>query len=401
MNADDLQARLAQQPDLVPYLARIVRHAATTERLPRRIVLGLTTGSSDRLDRLNRLLSGRCLVERGKVILALSEPLRAAALWRPFVEAIGYAPRPDSAAQAAALARETAKRLRLLHPDERPLVDALVATGVLRRFIGADRGRADISLKLFAAYRRLRDTPGLSLSQLGSDCFNDSKALRGGAWLAQLDRMLRLACDQPDLPPAALHAHCGLIDNPYTSHAIVFAPFSFHAGAAGRFDFPRALFAAGQAAVLPWETIQRIERIELDAPPRLVTSENAAPFLDWVRAGVPALYTEGYPNSAVRVLLRHFAAAGATAEHAGDSDLDGYRIAAQIGQSIPVAGLLPRGGVAHLPHKPLNEVQRERIECFIARHPDFTYLAELRHTLAHGWVEQETSGVELPGKAGT
>ena len=392
MNTDVLQARLARQPDLVPYLARIVRHAATTERLPRRIVLGLTTGSSDRLDRLNRLLSGRCVVEHGKYILSLSEPLRAVGLWQPFVEVIGYERRPDSAAQAAALARETAKRLRLLHPDERSLVDALETAGVLRRFIGTDRDRADVSLKLFAAYRRLRDTPGLTLSQLGSDCFNDSKALRGGARLAQLERILRLAHDQADLPAAALHAHCGLIDNPYASHAIVFAPFSFHTAATGGLDFPRALFAAGQAVVLPWETIQRIERIEIDAPLRLVTSENAAPFLDWVRAGVPALYTEGYPNSAVRGLLRHFAAAGATAEHAGDSDLDGYRIAAQVGQSLPVAGLLPRGGVAHLPHKPLTEAQRERIERFLARHPDFPYLAELHHTLAYGWVEQETAG---------
>ena len=48
--------------------------------------------------------------------------------------------------------------------------------------------------------------------------------------------------------------------------------------------------------------------------------------------------------------------------------------------------------MAHLPHKPLTEAQRERIERFLARHPDFPYLAELHHTLAYGWVEQETAG---------
>ena len=392
MNSDDLKARLAQQPDLVPYLKRIVRHAATAERLPPRIVLGADVGSSDLFERLNRLLSGRCRIEKGKYILRLAEPLRAAGLWQPFVEAIGYMPRPDNAAQAAALARDAAKRLRLLHPGERALVDALEESGVLRAFIGTDRDREDDALKLFDACLRLRDAPGITLSQLGSDCFNDSKALRGGALRGQLERMLQVVFDQPDLSSAELLAHCGVIDNPYTSHAIVFAPFTFHMGAAGAFDFPRALFAAGQAAVLPWETIQRIGRITLDAPLRLVTSENAAPFLDWVRAGVPAVYTEGYPNGAVRGLLRHFAAAGATAEHAGDSDLDGYRIAEQIGRSIPVTGLLPRGGVAHLPHKPLDEAQRARIENYIARHPGFPYLEELRHTLAHGWVEQETAG---------
>ncbi|MDX9861971.1 MAG: hypothetical protein RBS99_13755, partial [Rhodospirillales bacterium] len=150
MNADDLRARLARQPDLLPYLARIVRHAATTGRLPRRIILGAEVTSGDVFDRLNRLLSGRCVVEHGKYILSLPEPLRDAALWRPFVEVIGFAPRADPAAQAAALVRDTAKRLRLLHPDERLLIDALEAGGVLRQFIGADRCRADASLMLFA-----------------------------------------------------------------------------------------------------------------------------------------------------------------------------------------------------------------------------------------------------------
>jgi hypothetical protein len=119
-----------------------------------------------------------------------------------------------------------------------------------------------------------------------------------------------------------------------------------------------------------------------------VTSENAAPFYRLAEQKTPSLYTEGYPNLAVKTLLRHFAAAGLTAQHWGDTDLDGYRIAEQIARCIAMTFY---AAPPHAPITPLSldNQQRQRLTAFIARHPDFPYLQQLHHTLLNGWIEQE------------
>jgi hypothetical protein len=393
MTAADIRAKLAGAPEALPFLRRIVRHAVSGGALPPRIVLGEDPQDPALSALLNRILSGRCASGNGKLVLNLPDTMRTASYWRPLVEAVGAGThKPDIAGQAAALAADTVKRLRLLFPDERPLIDALEADGAIRGFTGADRGKAAAYLKVFSAYRALRGgDAGITLSQLGSDVFNDSKALRGGPLLAQLDKILRLAFDQPDLPAAELRAACGIIDNPYTSHAVVFAPFVFATHDGLVYDFPRRLFDAEQAAVLPWETVRRIRRIDAAPGLKLVTSENAAPFHTLVARGIPALYTEGYPNTAVRALLRRFAEAGARAEHFGDTDLDGYRIAEQVSRVIPLDGLFRHDRLAALPCKPLDAAQRDRLGTFIDRHPGFRFLDALRHTLSRGWAEQEAS----------
>lgn len=361
MTAAEIKGLLSQNPDAVRFLKKIVRHAVVDEVMPRKIILGPDLDDKSLFNLLNRVLSGCCFSENGKYTAKLRDEMRSSSYWDPLVEAIGYEPKTDTAAIASALSSETVKRLKILFPDERKVISDLAETGMIRSYVGADKDRSAQYLKVFKAFVKLRHETCTTLSQLGSDVFNDSKALRSGAALSQLDKILRTAYDLPDLSVSELHANCGIVDNPYTSHVVVFAPFRFTTGDGISYDYPHRLFQAGQAAVLPWETVQRIRDIQTDHALTLITSENAAPFLALVKTSSPTLYTEGYPNGAVRVLLHHFDKAGAHAVHSGDTDLDGYRIAEQISRFITFDGLYHEDSVTTLPHKPLSDAPIFRI----------------------------------------
>ncbi len=389
MTAEEIKNRIAETPDAVPFLKRIVQHARSRDLLPKRIILGQESNDTAIFRLLNWVLSGRCLIENGKYVVTLPESMRPATYWRPLVEAIGIEEKPDTTALATALESDTIKRLKLIFHREKEFIESLGRDGTIQKFVGTDKDKATQYLKVFEAYATLKMQDCTTLSQLGSTIFNDSKALRAGSLLSQLDKLLRTAYDHPDTSTAELHASCGIIDNPYTSHVIVFAPFSYVTGDGVEYDHPKKLFENGQATVLPWETVQRIREVKSAAPLKLITSENAAPFLRLVREGITSLYTEGYPNTSVRVLLRRFSDTGASVEHFGDTDLDGYRIAEQISRIIRLDGLYNSCRVPTLPHKELTEQQKQRLSAFIKQHPDFCFISELRHTLECGWVEQE------------
>lgn len=391
MTTDEIKARISESPEALQFLRRIVRYAKSDERLPPRIVLGDDSGDQALLALVNRILSGRCFSEKGKYIVKLPDDMRSPAYWRPLVEAIGNEEKPDIGAVTARLASDTVKRLKIMFHGKNDLINCLSEDGTIRKFIGTDQDKASQYLKVFGAYEALNREECTTLSQLGSDVFNDSKALRSGARLAQLDKILRTAYDQPDISTADLHDICGIVDNPYTSHVIVFAPFTFVSDEGVEYDHPKTLFEHGQATVLPWETVKRICTIKSLEPLKLITSENAAPFLKLVIQGTPSLYTEGYPNTSVRVLLQRIGEAEGSVEHFGDTDLDGYRIAEQISRVIKFEGLYNAGRVSTLPHKELTETQKKRLSTFIEQHPDFRFIDELRHTLEGGWVEQESS----------
>lgn len=143
------------------------------------------------------------------------------------------------------------------------------------------------------------------------------------------------------------------------------------------------------------EYVLSIVRIEwLGETKAIATSENAAPLLRFVEARRPVLYTEGYPNSAVQALLACFAEQGLVAEHWGDADLDGLRIAALVQGNLPgsrvvAANILadPNGltGIA------LTDAQRRRLERFIEQNPTCPYMESLKHIQVRGcWYEQES-----------
>lgn len=373
---------------LRPFLVRMAKRAVKGEGVPASFsVPGLDYAAQGALERLLGVALRR--TGDGRVCGRFPETWREPAAWREVALALGVAP-------PAAESLDTFwARLALLAPTAQSFIKCLSMTTEVTRFVRPVGNRAAWQ-KLFLGVVRDLCAGGAeptTLSQLGSRWLNDSKALRTGALRHQLALMLTvlIGCDVDE---RTLFATYGIFDNPYTSFATFFAPVSFTTADGATFDFPRRLFAAGQACVLASETVSRIKTLTWHGASRvLTTSENAAPFAQYVASRVPALYTEGYPNYAVQRLLSFLGEAGVAAEHAGDADFDGFRIAGMVGKCLPVTRVVA-AEVVRNPHGvagiPLTDEQRRRAESFLTGFPSFPYAAEIRKLLARGcWYEQE------------
>ncbi len=391
MTPADWQERLDRCPDMRPWLLRAVRHAVSDKPIPATLTLGDVP--TDRAVRraLEEIFPG-CREVNGRLKAKLDPVLRDRQLWLPLAERLKLLPQPPCSAPTPAERRDqTLRKLSLLFPQEQALLSALRDSEPVRHFFRNAASAADDVIALVKALLYLRQSPaGITLSELGAKFFNDSKALRDGARRQQFEHLLRLDAGDEQSDSAALLNASGVIENPYTTHAVVFAPFAYHTQDGAWLDWPLRLWQRNEAAILSWRTVRTIESLRFEEPcPVIVTSENAAPFHRLVEGRRAALYTEGYPNAAVKALLARCSQAGLSALHWGDTDLDGYRIADQIARCLPTALHVPSplgGRPLRLTHD-----QNRRLAQFIDTHPDFPYLAELQHTLLCGWLEQEQS----------
>jgi hypothetical protein len=236
----------------------------------------------------------------------------------------------------------------------------------------------------------------VGLAELGARCYGNSKALRAAetrrflaAGLAALEGI-----DEAAFEPTDILRRFGVCDNPTALKVTVFGPLRLRKR--GRWlDWVAELHALGEAATLSLGNLDGVEAVDLpgDATP-VHTCENETPFCRLVRERFQGtlVYTEGYPNSAVRRLLE-LLLPGVGLRHWGDSDLDGLRIAALLGDTRPVQ--LWRCSLPDLErHRaalvPLTAQQDRRARQWLENQPGFRFRAELEFTLAHGWLEQES-----------
>jgi len=392
MTSSFWKERLDRCPAMKPWLLRAAKHALESETMPATLTLGPVPEDKAVRQALDAIFGG-CREEKGRIKVRLDGALRERERWLPLTEWLGMTSEPASAEPPDALFAQTLRRLKVLHPEDVPLIDTLRRSDQLRRFFQTVPSAPDDLVSLFDVLVSLRTTPaGITLSELGAKGFNDSKALRSGTRRQQLEHLLRLQAGCPDDDAAKLFNAYGIIENPYTTHVVVYAPFAYCTHDGEWLDWPYRLWLRGEAAILSWKTVRALTAVRFEEPCRvLVTSENAAPFHRLVETHRAALYTEGYPNAAVKTLLRHFAQAQATGLHWGDTDLDGYRIAEQVSRNISTRIYAPPPTASHLQDHllSLTSDQRHRMEQFFRDNPDFPYSAELRHTLSHGWLEQE------------
>ena len=397
-----------ESPALREALLRIARKAVQGKPLPVRMKLAPADEPALRLALSRALETEVRVASDGSLYVSFPESRRSPEAWRELACKLHVAQTvaADAEARRAADRRadSTFKRAALLAPDAAHAIRELAENDSVRRFVRQDDASASIFVKLVqGAVQRVGASDPATLSQLGSDWFGDSKILRAGTVRAQLLHVLRaLADDDAETGESELFARFGIEENPYTSHVVAFVPFLYFVpddanGGEEMFDYPWRLFNRREACVLPLETVRRIKRVEILPPHygpdcrRIVTSENAAPFRGLVSRSIPAVYTEGYPNFAVQRLLRLFAKAGLRAEHAGDGDLDGYRIADLVSSCIPVDRIIADDLRADgLPRRPLSSQARARLEAWLSVHPDSPHVSSLRETLSLGWLEQES-----------
>lgn len=390
---DSLQvAKLSQaEPGLRALFIRWARMAAKGESLPASFtVRGVGFGGQRDLESL--LMTRTSRTTDGKVRGSLPPTLREPSAWHDVIAELGM---PALQAEPESVA-DFLLRLEWLHPEVAVVLEDLKETPEVVRHLSKEANRTGWKTLFESVLRMGRHLPDcfMTLSQLGSDWFNDSKALRSGPLRRQLVLIIAAfahigADDEKNVLSA-----WGIEPNPYTSSVTVFAPFVFWLDDGTCFDYPLKLYEKGLVCQLPAETVLKMSRVEWQGEKKLATSENAAPILRFVETGRPVLYTEGYPNCAVLNLMRLLAECGVVAVHWGDADLDGFRIANLVcgnmpGSSVAASRVLETPG--DLPGIPLSSAQRRRVERFIGQHPSCAYLGDLNRLLDRGrWYEQES-----------
>ena len=328
---------LAKAPELKPLLTRFARKALKGQPVPRSFTGDAYSYETQQLlEHLLHTVTGR--TADGKVYGTILDFMRAPSHWRGVIKALGLETESTSKDPVA----EFFTRLSWRYPMFKGDLEILASFTPVRNFLRTDEGRKKWETLFVGAIGFFPIADGsrmpTTLSQLGSDWFNDSKSLRSGSLREQLLMILSVLGNLPTSDERTLLETFRIYDNPYTRSVVCFAPFTFTTREGKFFDFPLRLFEAGLACQLPVQTVTEIESIQWEGVgKKIVTSENAAPLVRFVEGKTPVVYTEGYPNAAVMKLLSLFAKSGLSAIHYGDADPDGFAIAFHLGHVIPLA----------------------------------------------------------------
>ena len=389
-----IAAAVEKAPKIRPVLARLAKRAASGKVLPGTFsATGLSYAAQRELEGVLGVVGKRAA--DGRVSFPFPERLRVLSAWRDAMEYFGISLPEVSVGEN----EDVFGRLKLLVPDSDRYVDRIASSEEIRRFASRPENRRDwLILARGVLERHLGGHfPITTLSQLGSDWFGDSKKIRSGALRRQLVTIYGVMLDiSPDEESMVLE-RLGIAANPYTSCVTFCAPLTFKIDNE-MFDFPLKLYEKRMACQLPLETVLRfVETAWHGSAMEIMTCENASPFLDLVKSGVPCVYTEGYPNMAVKCLLRHFAAIKLKCTHDGDADLDGFRIAMEVDSCVHVAYSRPVKALYWAQRSktpigiPLTDEQRKRAEAFLAKDPGGHIAAPVSEMLAWGrWIEQES-----------
>lgn len=395
-----LQA-MERAPVIKPVLVRLVKLVAEGKKLPETFsATGLSYAAQRELEGLFGIVGRR--TADGRVYISVMPPLREPGEWCGLLSALGVAEKDNGNDD-----EDVFQRLKLLEPDTAEFIDRLAAKEEIARFVAKRENRRDW-MKLFKCLvdRFSSEECGIitTLSQLGSDWFNDSKKLRSGALRRQLVLILAVAESQdPDDENLVLEV-ANIVDNPYTRSVVFSAPVNITLKDGSVFDFVDRLFIRRMAAQLPLETVLNIRSVEWNGDKNeVVTSENAAPFAQMVANNIPCVYTAGYPGLAVKVFLHKLGEADVVCVHEGDADLDGFRIAKEVSNAIKVVRVVASEALAQSRPEDGIEMdadQRRRAWAFAANCPDFKYSDEVKSLSVRGyWIEQE-SFKSILGKGG-
>lgn len=292
-------------------------------------------------------------------------------------------------------------RLRLGFPRLRDLVDYLAENPEEMRGLRTD-STSDTTNRCFQLAKTLQslldNTEPVTVSELGAQFFESSKALRQGELRTLLLRWLRLSLRDADLSDDEdqLLENFHVYHDRLTVNAVLFGPVIYRKHGQ-EFDWIYQLYKQGEAATLNWANLMEMENMSWQDregdPPQLICCENEAPFSQLVRQqpGNAYLFTGGFPNSAVCTIYRLLAPQASRCLHWGDSDPNGLRIASILHAFFPLQ--LYRCDIETLKRceqflLPLTDRQKCVARAMLTP-GEFPFQDELRFTLAQGWLEQE------------
>ena len=403
LSRSEIKAAAENFPQIEAVVKKLASKVARGVRLPETVsVKDLDYGAQRELEHLFGTIGQR--TSNGRFCISILPAFRERAVWREAIEYFGLA-KGDSEHEEDVFAR-----LKLLLPDLTPVIDSLAADEEVVRFVSKAENRKDWS-RLFRSLAERFASPacGLitTLSQLGSDWFSDSKKLRSGALRRQLVVILAILSDMDREEERLVLEVALIVDNPYTSSVTFSLPVTLIMKDGTVFDYPSRYHARRMAAQLPLETVVDIERIEWDVKPQAITtSENAAPFANMVAEGNACVYTAGFPSLAVKIFLNKLFKSGSECIHEGDADLDGFRIANEVGSCIRLkkvvaSDVLKKASLDEGRELSPEQIKRTSAFLFNPKYSDYEFAEEIQSILMRRkWIEQESFAGVLKGRGG-
>ena len=402
LSKSEIKAAIEKAPAVADAVKKLASKVARGVRLPERYsVKNLDYDAQRELEHLFGTIGQR--TPDGRFYISILPAFHEKAEWRDALEYFGLVKEESDSEDEDIFAR-----LKLLEPDLTPLIDALAADEEVVRFVSKKENRKDWK-RLFISLIERFSSPkcGLitTLSQLGSDWFGDSKKLRSGALRRQLVVILAILSDLDREDERLVLEGALIVDNPYTSSVTFSLPVTLIMKDGAVFDYPSRYHTRRMAVQLPLETVVNIERVEWDVKPQTITtSENAAPFANMVAKGAACVYTAGFPSLAVKVFLNKLSKSGSECVHEGDADLDGFRIATEVGNCIRLKKVVASDVLKKASldaGRELTSEQMKRISAFLfnPKYSDYEFADEIQSILKRGrWIEQESFTGVLKGR---
>lgn len=394
LSKSEIKAAIEKAPAVADAVKKLASKVARGVRLPARYsVKNLDYDAQRELERLFETIGQR--TSDGCFYISILPIFRDQTVWSDALEYFGLVKKECDCDDEDVFAR-----LKLIEPELTPLIDSLATNEEVARFVARSENRKDWK-RLFLSF--VKRSSGLecglitTLSQLGSDWFGDSKKLRSGALRRQLVIIVAMLYDMDADDERLVLERASIVDNPYTSSVTFSLPVTLFMKDGAVFDYPSRYHMRRMAVQLPHETVVNIERVEWDVKPQTITtSENAAPFANMVAKGVACVYTAGYPCLAVKVFLNRLSKSGSKCIHEGDADLDGFRIAKEVGDCIPLKDVVACDvlKVASSEYgRELSAEQIKRASVFLSnpKYDDYEFADEIRCLIGRGkWIEQES-----------
>jgi len=394
LSKDEIKIAIEKAPAVADAVMKLASKVARGIKLPETYsVKNLDYDAQRELEHLFGTIGQR--TPDGRFYISILPIFREKTVWREALEYFGLVKKERDCEDEDIFAR-----LKLLMPDLTPLIDSLAVDEEVVRFVSKAENRKDWN-RLFQSLVERFSSPecGLvtTLSQLGSDWFGNSKKLRSGALRRQLVVILAILSDMDREDERLVLEGALIVDNPYTSSVTFSLPVTLIMKDGAVFDYPSRHYARRMAVQLPLETVVNIERIEWDVKPQTITtSENAAPFANMVAEGASCVYTAGFPSLAVKVFLNKLFKSGSECIHEGDADLDGFRIAKEVGKCIRLKKVVASDVLKKTSPdegRELSLEQKKRAMAFLLnpKYKGYKFADEIKSVLQRGkWIEQES-----------
>ncbi len=234
-----------------------------------------------------------------------------------------------------------------------------------------------------AEYLARNKEKNYTTAEIGAILFGDSKYLKNKVLASWINRLFQQLEPLEETRPV-------FSENPTASTVTVCGPFVYEIGGR-KMTWIKDLWMLGQSVVLNSDNLAKMENLTVDLPVLSIENESTFNRMKESNREYALVYTAGYPTKAVCRFIG-LVPRGNELRHWGDSDPEGYEIAAAIHKLHPLR--LFRCSVVDLDRckakcRELSPAKQKKAER-LSKDPEFPFKAEIAWMLKNNrWLEQE------------